>query len=110
MRTPWGQSQYKENITSDGGIVFFGTSSHGGFRVYKKYNKQIPKYMRSPVGWYEEDCDWAKVAVVFPQHFIESYDNACDTLINWEPSAHMLFFGVTLRQVESHKIDELAFS
>ena len=45
------------------GCVFVGTPSHGGFKLSRELNIQIPKVARdaakySPPGWYEEDCEW----------------------------------------------------
>ena len=65
--------------------------------------------MRRSPGWYEEDCDWSIVAVIFPQHFIGSYGTALDTLKNWNPEAYQRFFGIALRPGESHKLDESLF-
>jgi len=67
MITPWGLSDDKQ-IYSEG-IVFYETSCHGGFKVNKKQNMKIPEFMRDAGGWYEEDSEWAKVAVSFPEIF-----------------------------------------
>ena len=91
MNTPWGRSDYKEDIAE--GIVFFGTPSHGGFRVYSKQNKQIPEYMRNADGWYEEDCEWSKVAIIFPQYFkVTEQNDAVNTLKNWMPDIYEKHF------------------
>lgn len=53
--TPWGPSQYQEKICR--GINLYSTASHGGYKVSKKLNLQIPEIFRRLDGWYEEDCD-----------------------------------------------------
>lgn len=72
--TPWGVPQ---NIKAIGpGIWQIETGSHGGFYVNHGMNAQVPEAWRNAsfngqgvAGWYEEDCDWAMVALAFPQHF-----------------------------------------
>jgi hypothetical protein len=68
MRTPWGASDYTKAYTED--IVFYGTPSHGGFRVEGRTIDRIPadhQTTMSGYGWYEEDCDWAIVAWFIPE-------------------------------------------
>jgi len=109
MNTPWGASQYS-TVYIEGGIVFHGTASHGGFKVYAKYNKQIPDYMRNKDGWYEEDCEWCKVAVNFPSVFNDkSNDAAIDTLKNWFPDEYEKFFLCKLDVQDSCVLKERAF-
>ena len=100
MNTPWGRSDHKEEIAE--GITFYGTPSHGGIKLNSARNKQIPEYMRSADNWYEEDCDWAKVAVIFPEHFVKSYAQALDSLRNWNPESYQKYFNITLRPDESY--------
>lgn len=100
MKTPWGKSDHEKVIAH--GITFYGTPSHGGFKLHSAKNYQIPDYMRSKDGWYEEDCDWAIVAVVFPEHFVDSYHQALDTLKNWHPKEYQKYFGVILKPEESY--------
>ena len=105
MYTPWGKSDYQKTYIENG-IVFHGTPSHGGFKVYKKYNHQIPEYMRNSDGWYEEDCEWCKVAIIFPELFVDSYSRALDTFRNWLPDEYQKYFGITLRSDESYILKE----
>lgn len=73
MQTPWGQSQTVRRITD--GILDVTTSGHGGIFVDESRRLEMPDVIRSKmtfcgvVGWYEEDCDWALVAVSFPEFF-----------------------------------------
>ena len=74
MRTPWGQS---DSVVEVGrGIRCVSTPSHGGYYVPDSLLSAIPaawqaraaEWSGSP-NWYEEDCEWASVAVTFPDLF-----------------------------------------
>ena len=53
--------------------------------------------------WYEEDCDWARVAVVFPGAFkAQEVADAKRTLRNWEPEIYERFFHVKLTPEDSY--------
>lgn len=70
MQTPWGQSQTVETIAD--GITHVTTASHGGIHLSpERFAQMPPEYQKTWAGapWYEEDCDWAKVAVTFPEYF-----------------------------------------
>jgi hypothetical protein len=67
VETPWGRA---ETARSQGeGVVFYATPSHGGFRLDVQRNERIPERWRNESRWYEEDWQWAKVAVTFPEFF-----------------------------------------
>jgi hypothetical protein len=91
VHTPWGESDHEKPYGE--GITFYGTPSHGGFRLLAAQNQQIPGYFRKASfngmgqsGWYEEDCDWAIVAVCFPELFTaEDLENARLTLKSYRP-------------------------
>lgn len=63
MRTPWGTSQ--ESTPFGDGIVFHSTAGHGGFKLDKATNAQVPELWRVPSGWYEEDVDALIVGITF---------------------------------------------
>lgn len=67
--SPWGDVQRCVPVTD--GILRVSTASHGGFKLCLDYQRRMPAFLAPTFdgGWYEEDCDWAKVAVVFPQFF-----------------------------------------
>lgn len=65
--TPWGGSQGGEVYAE--GVVFHHTASHGGFNLDDARNAAMPAVLRVEGGWYEEDCEWAKVAFGFPELF-----------------------------------------
>jgi hypothetical protein len=63
VSTPWGKSQGGQQLAS--GITNYHTASHGGIKVIKKLNNQIPMGLRRYDGWYEEDYDSCIVFYVF---------------------------------------------
>jgi hypothetical protein len=72
--TPWGKADHKKVYAR--GITFYSTPGHGGFKLSATLNAQVPQTLKDTTwgglghkGWYEEDCDWAIVALVFPQVF-----------------------------------------
>lgn len=71
MHTPWGVSDYRKEYAP--GVVFYGTPSHGGFKLSPERNSQIRAEWRIDnypwPGWYEEDCDANYVAATFPELF-----------------------------------------
>ena len=72
--TPWGMAQSEETIGD--GIVVYTTASHGGYRLsderQAEVEARIPEFEPwAGTGWYEEDCDWAVVALMFPAAFPE---------------------------------------
>lgn len=69
MRTPWGPAQDIKELAE--GILDIGTASHGGIKLDAARNAIVPESFRRAGGWYEEDCEWALVAMVFPEAFSE---------------------------------------
>lgn len=67
MITPWGKSQGKQVLVP--GITFYDTPGHGGYYVSKAVRAVMPKEYVNADGWYEEDCEWCKVALSFPHLF-----------------------------------------
>ena len=55
VTTPWGRSQGGSLLAP--GITLYHTASHGGVKVIKSQNLQIPAAFRNEDGWYEEDCE-----------------------------------------------------
>lgn len=109
MNTPWGVSQHTEKLAE--GITTVSTSSHGGIKLDATRNAMVPDYMRNEDGWYEEDCDWAVPAMVFPFAFDyptpeQAHSSARATLKNWKPDAYERYFSVTLQPEESYMRSE----
>lgn len=73
MHTPWGPSQHQKSLAE--GITLVETASHGGIHINAARIAAMPQGLRDftpftgKPGWYEEDCDWAIVALAFPEHF-----------------------------------------
>jgi len=70
--TPWGRADYVRQLSS--GVWRVSTPSHGGYYVSAEWLEDMPESLRSwnwggLRHWFEEDCDWAKVAIAFPHLF-----------------------------------------
>ena len=108
MQTPWGAAQTRKELAP--GIIEVSTASHGGILLAPELNAQVPAYMRSADGWYEEDADWAIVATVFPEVFTEEHrEQAKNTMKNSMPAAYEAFYQEEIPQGESYVKDQLAF-
>lgn len=108
MMTPWGPSQSIKEVAP--GIVWVDTAGHGGFKVDDDLNGQIPGYMRSPDGFYEEDVEWARVVVSFPGSFsAKDLAEARRTIMSWEPKIFERRFGIDIPKGQSYKKDEAIF-
>lgn len=109
-RTPWGVADHVKEYAE--GIVFYGTPSHGGFKLDRQRNAAVPDYMRRAGGWYEEDCDWAIVATVHPIAFKndpKALEDARRSLCGWHPDEYERWYGVELQPGESRVKDERRF-
>jgi hypothetical protein len=70
--TPWGQAQHATQIAP--GIIQYSTAGHGGIQLSIERLAAMPAGLRmvrpyAGPGWYEEDLDWALVALAFPDCF-----------------------------------------
>ena len=100
--SPWGKIQ-DTKVISDG-ISFVSTASHGGFKLSRELNAQIPKCFRKEGGWYEEDCEYSIVIMFFPEFFKEKdIDIAMNTVKNWFPDSYEQYTGTTLLPEESYQ-------
>ena len=107
--TPWGPSQ--GSVSRGRGIIFYDTASHGGFHVSAVLNRTIPGRLRLESGWYEEDCDWSRVALAFPTRFSnKELEDAEVTLRNYYPDAYEAHFNRTIQPGESYKRDKEQFA
>lgn len=85
--TPWGTADTQTAYAA--GITFFSTPSYGGFYVAPTTRNAMPEPYRShptfcrKPGWYEEDCDWAVVALAFPQLFSQDELDAARRCWTW---------------------------
>lgn len=108
VRTAWGVADSGEVFGE--GIISYSTSGHGGFKLDRKHNAMMPAAYRVEGGWYEEDCEWAKVAAIFPELFTDWERRAADSILrNTFPSEFEAVTGRVLAPGESRRKDELAF-
>ena len=106
--TPWGQAD--NAVIYAKGIASYSTPGHGGFKLSKAMNQVIPDYARNENGWYEEDCEWAKVAIFHPDAFTQfEREHAKDTLLHTYPELYETVFKVELVEGQSHGRDEQIF-
>jgi hypothetical protein len=84
-RTPWGKANNVDEIRP--GIWRVDTPGHGGYKLSRSRNAQVPESHRKPGGWYEEDCDWSIPLLVFASEFnAEEVDLASKTAGIWHPT------------------------
>lgn len=108
VATPWGLSQGATIYTE--GVVCHSTASHGGFKLDRARNAAMHPALRIKGGWYEEDGDWARVAVGYPDLFTDREKAMADrTLRDWEPDAWEAIHGRTLTADQSFTRDRERF-
>ncbi|WP_376743938.1 DUF7007 domain-containing protein [Ensifer canadensis] len=106
--TPWGTAQVSRRYAD--GIVLHSTASHGGFHLAENANTIVHALYRNDTEFYEEDCEWAKVAHAFP-HLFTTYERrlADRTLRDFYPDAYERVTGAILTGTQSHMRDRQAF-
>ncbi|MCG8273926.1 hypothetical protein MIC97_20800 [Aquamicrobium sp. NLF2-7] len=106
--TPWGPSQ-GATIYAEG-VVCHSTAGHGGFKLSADRNRKVHPMLRSRGGWYEEDAEWAIVALTFPHLFTALERRHADQTVrdSW-PDAWEAIFGRMLEPGESREKDRRAF-
>lgn len=106
--TPWGGSQ-GATVYADG-VVCHSTAGHGGFKLSAERNRKVHPVLRSAGGWYEEDAEWAIVAITFPHLFTAFERRSAERTVkdSW-PDAWEALFGTILQPGESREKDRRAF-
>jgi hypothetical protein len=106
--TPWGGSQMAAIYAE--GVVAHMTTGHGGFHLSADRNAKIHPLLRKDTPWYEEDCEWAIVAISFPDLFT-GYERSMaeKTIRDTWPEAWEAIHGCTLAEDESWAKDRRAF-
>lgn len=66
-RTPWGVARLA--IDHGHGVVLLSAPEQDGFHLSPETNAQVPKDLRLPDGWYQEDGDGARVVLSMPHLF-----------------------------------------
>ncbi|SIR42189.1 hypothetical protein SAMN05880590_1297 [Rhizobium sp. RU35A] len=106
--TPWGGSQM--SIIYADGIIAHSTAGHGGFHLSADRNAKIHPLLRKDTPWYEEDCEWAIVALSFPELFTAHERAAAEkTIRNTWPDEWEAINGAKLTEGESWIKDCRAF-
>lgn len=107
--TPWGASQ-GATLYADG-VERHSTAGHGGFRLSAEENRKVHPTLRSTGGWYEEDSEWAIVAITFP-HLFAVFERRCAerTIKESRPDAWERIFGTVLAPGESYEKDRRSFT
>jgi hypothetical protein len=65
--TLWGGSQMAVSYAE--GVVAHMTAGYGGFRLSADRNAKVHPLLRKETPWYEDDCEWAIVAISFSDLF-----------------------------------------
>ncbi len=118
--SPWGAVQHEAEIAP--GITQVSTASHGGIFITPERNARVHGAWRRKGGWYEEDCDWAIVAITFPEHFQEPMpegskhtgqthaEYARTVLWDWLPDEYAKVFGTKVPATESYTLRRRALA
>lgn len=106
--TPWGVSQ---GATLYGeGVVFHSTAGHGGFHLSPERNARVDHRLRRRNGWYEEDAEWAIVAMTFPDLFTGFERRSADQAVKgYWPDEWEAITGTKLEPGQSFEMDRRAF-
>jgi hypothetical protein len=106
--SPWGWIQSVTTIAE--GIWFVDTAGHGGFKLSRKRQRQMPQALRLNGAWYEEDCEAFLVILGFPQCFKkEEVEQAHKSVKNWFPGLYEEWSGKVIPVEESFKKREKLF-
>lgn len=106
--SPWGKIQSVIHYAP--GIVLVETAGHGGFKLDAARNRAMPKDLRIAGGWYEEDAEWALVAIGYPLLFTQrELRQAQSSLKAWNPDTYEAHFNVVLQPGESRVKDDRLF-
>lgn len=109
--SPWGKVDGWSRF-GDLGLFHHSTPGHGGIYVPPDMKRLMPKPYRDANqygggGWFEEDCEWALVALSFPSGLDEkTMENARSAVKNYHPHAYMAVTGEKLTRKDSSKLAE----
>lgn len=124
MSTPWGRADHQKRWGSGSASIYvmsYSTPSHGGFLVPRDVLQFMPAELRAIKTyageddrgkWYEEDCDWAIVALGLPFLFdpkdILAAVETANTVWNKEEGPAMPEAHAWLRSAEGAAVCEIA--
>lgn len=82
--TPWGKAQTTAVIAD--GMIEYTTASHGGIWISEERLERMSEPYKSiaPFAgrlWYEEDADWALIALAFPDDYCSGKEEVLRRLI-----------------------------
>lgn len=105
--TPWGGSQMA--VIYVDGVVAHSTAGHGGFHLSSDRNAKVHPLLRKDSPWYEEDSEWAIVALSFPDLFTAHERSMAEKIIrNTWPDAWEAIRSCELGEGESWAKDRRA--
>ena len=108
MLTPWGPSLSTQSFGR--GITFYTTTDHAAFHVSPAVNRRVPDLLRIEDGWYEQDTDWCRLALAFPDRFTEAQYNTVRALVRDRmPSLYEKHFGEIIPYGMSEAKDRCTF-
>ncbi len=106
--TPWGEPHSIRVVAE--GVVRYTTGGHGGYylsaeRVASMPDGLRPKELDADRGaWFEEDEEWALVALAFPMYFEEdAIQSARRIVLNWMPEIWEAWTGETVTPAMSYR-------
>lgn len=107
--TPWGTAQYGYKYAA--GINSYSCAGHGGFKLSPTRNAEVHEALRNDNGFYEEDCEWAAVAVTFPEAFPQNHvRKAVRSLRDWNPDGWTAATGEPVELEQSSVLRKRAFN
>jgi len=101
-RSPWGKVELEHKIRE--GMTSVSTAGHGGIKLSATLNAKIPKIFRCKGGWYEEDCEWAIVALIFPEAFPGQEGQVLTIIKNNWPESYTIWSGKPVTLDESYEL------
>lgn len=106
--TPWGMAQVSRRYAD--GIILHSTAGHGGFHLDEIANAVVHPFYRDDTKFYEEDCEWAKVAHAFPHLFTAYERRLADRMLrDYYPDTYERVTGAILNGSQSHMRDRQEF-
>lgn len=106
--SPWGSVQRYKRIAD--GIFSVSTASHGGFRLSPQRQAAMPPALALAGGWYEEDLEYNRVILAFPDAFKpDQVESAHRTMKHWHPDAYAGWSGSPVAVGDSHVLQERQF-
>jgi hypothetical protein len=109
--TPWGLSHSATDVAGDGSVVWYTTPGHGGFKLDAAANSKVPAALRLKDGWYEEDCEAARVIVSFPELFsADRCSAAVEALREYAPDSFTAWSGHQVSSAQSVVVSAREFA